>query len=126
MPLPGSRVEAFCGRASIGGAYGDGHGSSSKDVDMEMVNSLASIVASVCNYPVTAFIDSFDLGYRPDLREEPAQDIYRYLIGEIVVVFFGDQQSVDRHLRVDILKGDHDIVFIDNRSRYLSCSDLAE
>jgi len=85
-------------------------------VYVEMKDRLPSIRAFVGYDAITAFFYTLELCYRGHLGKELAQNLGRNIIGEAVVVLFGDDEGMHRSLRIDIIKGYDIVIFVNDGS----------
>jgi hypothetical protein len=129
-----SRGDRAVSRATARAAYrseclsrGPGEGAAAEQVDVEMVDGLAAVMAGVENDAVAAgeFLFAGNLGGGPEQVAEQ-RGMVRTGISEGCEMFARNDEHVDGRLRVDVGEGVTQRVLIDGRGRDASIDDFAE
>ena len=95
---------------------------------MDMPDRLAAVTSGVEDDPVTAAGDAFSdrdlVGMRYHLGQQPVPG--RGKLGHVSVMSTGDNQHVNRRLRVNVAEGDDPVILKDDVCRNFTRDDALE
>lgn len=103
------------------------HSSTAKEVEVQMFNRLTSVNAAVVDNAIAVGQPQFSRQFRNDRKNMRNQK--RVVCCNVVCgryAHFGDNQNVNRRLRVHVAKCQAHFVFVDNVCRNLSRNNLFE
>lgn len=98
------------------------------DMAMQMRHGFSCVGAIVENEAETILFESKFFCYVSRLEKEMPEEllVFRSRFGDARDWLLWDDQNVHRRLRLDVAKGDHQVVFIDDSCRNLAGDDFFE
>jgi len=97
-------------------------------MEMNVKYGLPGAGAVIDDHPVSLRVQPLVLGYFFCGQEEMADKVsvgFRHAVN-IGNMFFGNDECVDGRLRIHVLKGGHEIIFVNDFGRDFFCDDPAE
>ena len=109
-------------------SWGPGHSPAASKVKMDVKDFLTGISGRVENDPVPFFIDPQVPGDLAGPEQDMPENVLFFFwnVIEGCKMFLGNNQDVDRGLRIDVIEGDNTIVFEYQLGRNLIVNDLAK